>query len=164
MRKILNWIMSIGLGLLILLVILSLISKFTRKDNILGFVPMKVLSGSMEPRINVGDVVLVRKVDSSIIEKGDIITYKIGTKTYVTHRVIEVLNEGENILFRTKGDANNAEDDDLVLSDSLVGKLTFRIPKLGYVADFITRPIGFVLFFILPIIILLGKEIIYLKA
>lgn len=163
MKKFLNFLKNIGVGFLILLVVLSIVSKLKKSDYILNFAPMKVLTGSMEPKIKVGDMIVAKKVDGSIIKEGDIITYKMGSKTYVTHRVVEVFKNGDNISFRTKGDANNIEDSDLVQQENLVGRLVFRIPKFGYLIDFITRPIGFLLLFILPTIVFLGKEIISLE-
>lgn len=97
-------------------------------------------------------------MDPSIIKEGDIITYKINNSTYVTHRVIEVFNNANNLYFKTKGDANNTMDKEAVAADSLVGKVFLRIPKLGYFTDFVTTPPGFILLLIIPSIILLSKK------
>jgi len=50
------------------------------------------------------------------------------------HRVISISNEGGTLQFRTKGDANNAPDEEAVLADNVVGKEIFNIPKVGWVA------------------------------
>lgn len=163
-RKILNWIVNIGIGLLIVLIVLSLVSKYNRSDYILNFAPMKVLSGSMEPQIKVGDMVIAKKIEPCLIEEGDIISYRMNNKVNVTHRVLEVFNEYDDFSFKTKGDANNIEDSELVLEDNVIGKLVFRVPKVGYFIDFMTKPLGFLALFILPITILLGSEAIsYVK-
>lgn len=164
MKKVLNWVRNFVIGILILLIVLSIVAKFNRSEYILNYAPMKVLSGSMEPKIKVGDLVIAKKIDPSKIKEGDVITYKIKDTTYVTHRVIEVLNNNNSILFKTKGDANNVEDKDLVFGESLVGKLVLRIPKFGYFIDFVTKPLGFIVLFLVPTIILIGKEAIsYIK-
>lgn len=163
MDKVLGWIKNVGIGCLVLLVVLSLVGKFKKSDYIVGFAPMKVLSGSMEPTIKVGDLIMVRKLNASNIKVGDIITYKMGSRTNVTHRVVEVSNVDNDISFKTKGDANNIEDSELVWEDNLVGKLTFRIPKFGYLIDFIQNPFGFLLLFIIPVIVLLRKEKVFPK-
>lgn len=158
MKRVLNWVKNLGVGILLLLVILSIVSKYKNSNYILGFAPMKVLSGSMEPKLKIGDLIIVKNVDPSTIIEGDVITYKMDNRTYVTHRVVEVFNEN-NILYKTKGDANNIEDKDLVLDKELIGRLIFRIPKLGLLMDVATRPFGFVLLFVTPIIILISKEV-----
>ena len=113
MRKIFNWIGNIILVLLLILVILTLVSKFGKSNSILGFTPLKVLSGSMEPAIKTGDLIVVKAIPDSNIEEGDIITFKTNPDTFVTHRVVEVFDQDGNISFKTKGDANNVEDKEL---------------------------------------------------
>lgn len=120
---------------------------------------MQVLSGSMEPEIKVGDIVVSKAVDSSSIKEGDVITYKMGANTLVTHRVIEIIEMNGSNFYKTRGDANNVEDSDLVSRDNVVGKLALRIPRGGYVVDILTSPIGFVIFFVLPIVVLIGNGI-----
>lgn len=160
MKKIFNWIGNILLGLLLILVILTFVGKLTKSNTILGFTPLKVLSGSMEPDIKIGDLIVVKNIDESSIEEGDIITFKTNPDTFVTHRVVEVFNQNGDIAFKTKGDANNIEDRDLVSKQDIVGKYVFRLPAFGYFSDFVSGSKGFILLFVLPISILLGKEII----
>lgn len=124
MKKVLSWIANIVIVILILIVVLSLVSNVKGKNNyVLDYFSLKVLSGSMEPDIKVGDVVVVKKVDGTDVKAGDVVTYKIGNDVYVTHRVIEVVEEDGKFLFKTKGDANNKEDDGLIKEEDLVGKL-----------------------------------------
>ena len=147
-------------GVLIFIVILSIVSRVKNNNGyILKHVPMTVLTGSMEPHVKVGDMIVSKKIDCSDIKAGDIITFKMGDNTFVTHRVIERVKENGNLLFKTKGDANNVEDSDLVLEENVVGKLAFRIPKGGYIADIFRSPLGFIAFFAIPIVILIGNEI-----
>ncbi len=160
MKKVFNWIGNIVMLILSLLVVLVVVSKFSKSDNILGFKPLKVLSGSMEPVIKTGDLIVVKDTSESNIKEGDIVTFITNSNTFVTHRVVEVFDEEGSIIFKTKGDANNIEDKELVRGEDIVGKYVFRIPAFGYLSDFISKPLGFVLLFILPIFILLGKEII----
>lgn len=159
MKKLLNWVRNCGIGILLVLILLSLVSKFKKSDYILNFAPMKVLSGSMEPDIKVGDLIIAKKTDPSKIKEGDVVTYKMNSLVNVTHRVVEVFSSDKSVAFKTKGDANNIEDSDLVLGDDLVGKLVFRIPKFGYFIDWVTTPLGFGILFILPVIVLLTREV-----
>ena len=155
---------NLGIGILIVLIVLSLIGRSKRSGYILNFAPMKVLSGSMEPGIKVGDLIIAKKTDPSNVKEGDVVTFKMNSVVNVTHRVVEVFNNDNNISFKTKGDANNIADDTLVQGDNLVGKLVFRIPKLGYFIDWVTTPLGFGILFILPVIILLSREVLTYMA
>ena len=163
MRKVFHWIGNIVLAVLLILVMLVVGSKLTKSDDVLGFTPLKVLTGSMEPAIKVGDLIIIKDTDKSNIEEGDIITYKTTTNAFVTHRVIEIIDEDGNTMFRTKGDANNIEDKDLVGEEAIAGKYLFRLPAFGYLSDFMSKPLGFILLFVLPVFILLGKEIVNLS-
>lgn len=66
-------------------------------------------------------------------------------KTVATHRVVEIVpdeNDSSVIRFRTKGDANNTEDGNLVHYKNVIGTPVFTIPKLGYLANYIQSPTG----------------------
>lgn len=102
-----------------------------------------VQSGSMEPELHVGALVYVSKVDTNELAAGDIITYRLSDgETLSTHRIIEVVQENGAPAFRTKGDANEFEDSNLVASQSVVGKVRFSIPELGYFVTNIQQPPG----------------------
>lgn len=110
-----------------------------------GFRAYAVLSGSMEPTYPVGALLFVKPSDPFAIQPGDPITYLVAEKTVVTHRVTEVLPDGNDasvVRFRTKGDANNVEDGTLVHSSNLIGKPVLSVPVLGYLANYIQHPPG----------------------
>jgi signal peptidase len=99
------------------------------------FQPSVVLSGSMRPVMDAGDVVIVAKIPTDTIEVGDIIQFRRPEKITVIHRVIEVQGTAAKVeSFITKGDDNNAPDTDPVLPGNVVGKVTFTVPKVGWVA------------------------------
>ena len=109
-----------------------------------------VMSGSMEPALPVGSVVLVRPVDPEAVAVGDIITFRRqGSPDFVTHRVVEVVNE-ESLSFRTRGDAIEEPDTSLIPADALRGRVWVTIPYLGYVAQHARQPWGFLLLVGLP--------------
>jgi signal peptidase len=98
----------------------------------LGFQPATVISGSMSPTMDVGDVAIVQKVSANSIKPGDIIQYwKEGGM--VIHRVIDVQDQGGTKLFITKGDANAAPDVQPVHPSQIKGKLVLTIPKVGWI-------------------------------
>lgn len=102
-----------------------------------------VLSGSMEPTISPGDVVIVSSVPASSIEAKDIITYRRSTTAPpVTHRVLEVVDTGDGLEFVTKGDANEDADPTRVSERNLLGSVSYVIPYVGYVVQFANTRLG----------------------
>jgi len=96
--------------------------------------PTTVISGSMRPTLDVGDVVIVAKVSTSNIKTGDIIQFREAERVTTVHRVIEIGEiEGKKV-FITQGDANSEPDADHVLPANVVGKAIFHIPKIGWAA------------------------------
>jgi len=142
-------------ALLAMLVITFLLLGFMQPASsfhIFGYQAYTVLSNSMEPAFQTGDMIIIRKSDPSHIRAGDIITFRQSGR-FVTHRVNAVKKEQENIAFQTKGDANNTIDEKLVPASSVIGKKEFHIPYAGYVARFMSSKAGIVIFIILPLIL-----------
>ena len=113
--------------------------------RLFGLQVYTVLSGSMEPAYHVGALLYDKKVDPAQLGPGDVITFMLDEDTIVTHRIVEVVPDEEDpsvIRFRTKGDANDAEDGSLVHYKNVVGTPVFSIPRLGYVANYIQHPPG----------------------
>lgn len=110
-----------------------------------GMQVFTVLSGSMEPTYHVGSLIYVKEVDPYELEAGDVITYMLSEDTVSTHRIVGVVPDEDDpavIRFRTKGDANDAEDGTLVHYKNVIGSPVFTIPMLGYVANYIQNPPG----------------------
>ena len=109
----------------------------------------------MVPNINVYDAVVTMRVPTEKIEMYDVITFlskDIDTHgTPITHRVVGIVEtEDGKIGYRTKGDNNNTEDNALIMEDEVIGKVLFRIPMIGYVRNFITSKLGWLLIVVLP--------------
>ena len=98
--------------------------------NIFGFKIYIVVSGSMEPELNIGDVVIVKKTEKNNIMKDDIISYN-ENGSIITHRIVEIKKAGNDTLYVTKGDSNNVNDNYEVNYENIEGKLLVRIPKIG---------------------------------
>ncbi len=134
LKKICSFISTILLiGLLALAAVLVL-PKF------LGYTQLAVLSGSMAPKIQVGDLVYVKEVDPLDLKEGDIITYQLTTGTRVTHRIVSINLEEENVV--TQGDANDATDASPVAFSNIVGIYAFHLPYLGYLSIYGKSPLG----------------------
>lgn len=113
--------------------------------RVVGLRPLQVLSGSMEPTYHVGSLIYVKSVDYTKLEAGDVITFMLDEDTLATHRIVEVVPDEEDptvLRYRTKGDANDAEDGSLVHYKNVVGTPVFSIPQMGYLADYIQNPPG----------------------
>ena len=127
--------------------------------RMIGLTPFVVLSGSMEPTYQTGSLIYVKKVDPFTLEPGQVITYMINEDTVVTHRMVGIVPDEEDpsvIRFRTKGDANDAEDSTLVHYKNVIGSPVFTVPYLGYVSDYLTNPPGmYIGIMVLGIVILL---------
>ena len=143
MNKTVKKIWDIVSTVLVALVILAAVALVAVKLS--GMHAYTVLSGSMEPTYHVGSLVFVKPADPLSIQAGDPITYLIAEKTVVTHRCVEVLPDEDDpsvVRFRTKGDANDAEDGTLVHSSNLIGKVVFSVPLLGFAANTVQHPPG----------------------
>ncbi|MBR3786243.1 MAG: signal peptidase I [Firmicutes bacterium] len=128
-----------------------------------GVFPLIVLTDSMQPEIDGGDLIICHTVEPKDVKDGDIIAFfdPAGNGTsIVTHRVVDVTKEDGDIAFKTKGDANNAEDRMLVGADDLVGVYQGRIKGAGNIAMFMQSTTGLIICVVLPIILLIGYDVI----
>ena len=138
-KKIWNVITTALIALIVLAAVMLAGVRFV------GLQVFTVLSGSMEPTYHTGSIIYVKEVDYKSLQVGDPITFMMDEDTIVTHRITEILPDTEDpevLRFRTKGDANDAEDGTPVHYKNVIGKPVFSIPKVGYAVDFVQRPPG----------------------
>ncbi|QTD40810.1 signal peptidase I SipW [Sporosarcina sp. Te-1] len=142
-KKVTKWVNNIVSGILLVLLIsvaaVVVISKASGGEpEIFGYQLKTVLSGSMEPGIQTGSIIAVKAAeDKTAYKKGDVITFKEEEGILITHRITEVVKSGASVLYRTKGDNNNAEDMNPVLSDNVVAEYTgHTVPYAGYFINF----------------------------
>ena len=125
----------------VLVVLIVLCAVFLMGSRLMGYQVFTIISGSMEPEYNVGDLIYVKKVDPQDIKVGDDITFILNEDLVIaTHRVVRI--DAENQHFYTKGLANEIEDSDPVHFNNVIGVPKFSIAKLGYVSNFIQNPPG----------------------
>ena len=151
----------------ILIINLTLITKsVVNKDEVPsvgGMLPLIVLTDSMVPEIYSGDLIICNTAEADEIEVNDVISFfdPAGNGTsIVTHRVVEIVEENGEIFFRTRGDNNNTEDKELVPAENLVGIYKMRIAGAGNIAMFMQSTTGLIICVVLPIILLVGYDII----
>ena len=116
-----------------------------------------VLSGSMEPAIKTGSVIFFKP--SNQYKVGDIVTFNIGDNTLpITHRIAEVKNERGFSVYTTKGDANEAPDQNILKESQILGKVFLTLPYLGYAIETARQPYGFLALIIIPALIIIWDQ------
>lgn len=136
------------------------ISKVQIIGNTVSYVncysAVTVISGSMEPTLHVGDIAIIKKCDN--YKTGDIVTFFTTDEEVYTHRIIS--NGFDK--YKTKGDANNVEDDFIVYKQNVIGKVMFRIPYLGkYIAIISGKIAKYYVFLLIAILLILFSSVIY---
>ena len=149
MRKIITKGGTLVLGILVCLLIIILgiqtYNKLIVHDEtagILGYNYKTVLTGSMEPAIPVGSIVITK--EQSSYEMEDIISFQ-EEGAIITHRIISIDRER----YITKGDANNVADTEEVQQKQILGKVILTIPLLGYLVMWLMSPVGIISLFMI---------------
>ncbi|NCN52638.1 signal peptidase I [Candidatus Parcubacteria bacterium] len=142
---------KIAYGFFIGFIILIGVLLIGTKVPLFGDYSIKIVqSGSMEPAIKTGALVLIYPTGSYRV--GDVVTFGEDTKTRVptTHRIIaETITKGE-LMYTTKGDANEEADITPTPASKITGEVIFDIPYIGHIIDFARKPLGFILIIVLP--------------
>jgi signal peptidase len=157
--KLVKIILNFGYKLfLVIIVCLALLLFGSSLPIVNNYRVLTVLSGSMEPAIHTGSVVVVAPTTDYKI--GEVITFgEIGKdKIPVTHRIKDIKIIDSKSVYITKGDANNAEDGSEIPQSEIKGRVLFAIPFLGYALNFVKQPIGFALVIIVPAILIIWEE------
>ena len=143
-----------------------IIKSFTSEEvpSVAGKLPLIVLTDSMYPVIQIGDLIICHTAQPEEIEAGDVIAFfdpaGNGT-TIVTHRVLEVTELDGRTAWRTKGDNNNTEDRLLVTGEKLVAVYEgTRLAGFGNVALFMQTTPGLIVCVVCPILLLVGYDMI----
>jgi len=126
-----------------------------------GARPYTVLSGSMEPTIGAGDLVVAERVSARDVRLGDVVTFEDPERgnRLTTHRVGGIRRLGAKVEFVTKGDANDATERWRTASDGDLGRVAYAMPWIGNVTALTRRPLGFALIVALPLLLLAVNEL-----
>ncbi len=153
--KIFKVIYYIFIGAIALIAILLIVSAFPITGN---YKVLTVLSGSMEPKLKTGSIVVVKPAADYKI--GDVITFgpMSKTKAPITHRIYEIKVEGSEPIYITKGDVNDAPDTREISKKEIIGKVLFTVPYLGYAIETAKKPYGFMALIILPAILIISDQ------
>lgn len=167
MRKIVNILTTVLLVVLVAVVIFIFAVRLTgNSPSIFGYHVFRVSSGSMEPELHIGDVILVKETPVEEIFEGDTITYKGDegdfTDKMITHQVIEKPHEENGIWYlRTKGIVEGAYPDPEITYGQVQGKFVSKLTFMNSIYSFFLSPVGLIVF-VFIIIALFGYEMISL--
>ncbi len=159
--------MTVLLVSLVVLLIAMFIARASGNSlSIFGFRIFRVSTGSMEPTLMVGDVIVVQKTSPEEIHKGDIITFKpqegLMAGSTVTHRVVlEPTERNGRWYLQTQGDADGATLDPKITDEQVVGKYVRTLPLVSKIYSFFLTPMGLIAM-IVVILALFGYELISL--
>jgi signal peptidase len=144
----------LGFALVIVLAV-TLPSAFGLRD-------LTVLSGSMEPTISTGDVVVERQISPLDARLGDVVSFKDpeDASVLITHRVQSMVVHDGVVSFVTKGDANTGVERWKVSADGTIGKVEYHVWRLGYLLSWIRGPLGRVVLVVVPALVLGAYELV----
>lgn len=156
--NILNVVLVVALILAAVCTYISYVSTSgSGVPSIFGLELFTIQTDSMYPALSAGDLVIDTKVkDASELRQGDIITYWTvidGERVLNTHRIYEIYDGGDYLIFATKGDNNTAADALTVHESEVVGKYKTRIGGVGKVLDYLQTSTGFLLVVVIPVFI-----------
>ena len=167
-----NWQKKIGSILSTFVLVISIILCLTVVMQVItnGYVQIggislfKIITGSMEPEVPEGSLIICQEVDISTVQVNDIVCFRsLDNVIYgetVTHRVVEVLQNslGETILV-TKGDANLSADAEYVTQGNYIGKVTYYSKESNLMAsimNILTDKVGFMILVLVPTLLIAG--------
>lgn len=155
-------VISILLWIIILIAALYSVTVLVNRDgnnvaSIGGFTPLIVESDSMAPTFEKGDLIIIRKCDTSRLDEGDIITFHTVINNELalnTHRIARIEeNEGGYRSFVTRGDNNEFDDEHILMDGDIVGKHVSTLPGLGKVMNFLSSNVGFLIVIVIPMLL-----------
>ena len=139
--RILVYALMIPILIYNLVIVFQVFSNSNEVPTFFGYKSFVIVSGSMLPELQIGDIVVIKPVEEGTLKEGDIISFREGN-SIVTHRIDHVIDSGKR--FITKGDANSSEDINPVTYDNIEGKYEFKIANLGNFVLFMQNKIGII--------------------
>lgn len=158
MKKVLTIISKTIYGTVVLAVVAMALLFIGTKVDVLGYELRVVKSGSMEPAIPTGSLVLITPAES--YEVGDVVTYHTGAagSIPVTHRIMRKTVGEQQTYYATQGDANEDMDPSPVPHPRVIGRVSQHLPFIGYAIEFARTPLGFALLIGIPAAMIILDE------
>lgn len=145
----------------LLVVLISLIAFSARFNLPGGFRAYSVLTGSMEPVIQTGSLIVTFfPTSTNHIRANGVITFEEPgyENKFITHRVSKVVDSKPGVVYQTKGDANNSPDPWLITYGRIKGVYLMHFPYLGALLEFIRSPLGIFIFVVIPVLLIVLDE------
>jgi len=132
-----------------------LLQRFSNNDKAVGGIRVfNVATGSMVPVYKIGDIILVKEVDTNTLKEGDPISYLGKEKDYagkvITHRIKKIEDTAEGKIFHTQGDATSVEDPP-IKADQIYGKVVYKFILISYLSKLMLDMKAFYMFVFLPL-------------
>lgn len=152
-------VMLLALGAIVFALVQSKLSG--QPPAVAGNQVYIVYGGSMSPTFEAGSLAFIKPVDPQSIKEGDIITYRTrdDSDLMCTHRVVKVNQEGGQLSFTTRGDANDIDDAYAVLPGDIIGAVNFTVPYAGHLMDFAQTKNGLITLVFIPGILIIIFEL-----
>ena len=124
-----------------------------------------IVSESMVPTIEINDAIVVKREKDESYHIGDIITFNSSIKNYegqaITHRIVDKETyTDQSSIYTTKGDNNSRVDPSPVKTESIYGKVLFKIPNAGTIQNYFSKPSNFFLALIIPAMLVILYDIV----
>lgn len=166
-KAISNLIFYLLLAIIVLLIVYVITIKVYQKQNRLGDIPINlytILTQSMYPTIKAGDIVITYKTKDNIYKEKDVITFVSESNASkgitITHRIVGTTESDGKKYYYTKGDGNNTADTSPVSSSSVIGKVIIKIPKAGYIQQFMVSKFGWLVVVVLPCLAIIIYDVV----
>ncbi len=162
--KIVGVLMAVGIVIEVALIVFIMVMRITHETpSLFGYSVFVISTGSMEPEIKVGDVIVSKVFKGQELQEGDVVTY-LGKEgdvkgKLVTHKIVSVSGEGEDRVILTKGVANSVADPPIGVDD-VKAVFVYKTVLLGPIYRVITNIWGFLFLVVLPIVAVIVSEIV----
>ncbi len=129
---------------------------------LIGDHPRTDFTGSMEPTISAGDVVIEEPISPLEAKVGDIVTFRDPEEESkeLTHRVRSIKPDGSELAFVTKGDANNTREHWQIPVGGQLGRIVYVVPWVGHVAALTHTRLGWLVLLAIPLLLLALEELV----
>ena len=164
--KLIGNILYILLFVIIVLMLVVVILQRVSDNSISlgGYRLFTVATGSMEPKYEVGDILISKEIDQNDIKVGDDIVYRGKEGSFngkvVTHQVVSIRDEEGNKKIITKGIANTEEDPEID-GTQVYGKVIYKVQTLSFISQIIKNIYVFYFIIFVPIAIIIFRQIRY---
>lgn len=149
-KNILEYVIIVSVILVNVILIFESVSNPNKTPSLFGKKAFVIVSGSMIPEIQIGDIVIVNETNKVKVQ--DVIAFRKDANVIV-HRIVKEMQISGKTMYQTKGDNNNVADAELIEMKNIEGIVVSRIPFIGKILILLYNNIQIVIIFILLFLI-----------